>query len=69
MSGAYGIAWDDDPDNPNPHAWNMHPDRYETEAAAIKSVEAAVRGWEEDYGDEDGRFSWIVVWVNPEVPA
>jgi hypothetical protein len=63
----YGIAWDDSPENPNPHAWNVHQDRYETEEAAIAAAEEAVAEWEGEDGPSD--IAWLVVWINPEVQS
>lgn len=41
-SDEFGIAWDYDPDNPNPHAWYLEPERYPTEEAAVLDAEMAL---------------------------
>lgn len=53
---AYGVAVDDDPENPNPHSWALTA-VFDTEDDAHKAISLA-----QDMGSDDR--GWLVVRIN-----
>lgn len=53
----YVIAWDDDPENPNPHELNVQEIGQDTYEEAVELAE------EQRDGDD---ASYVIVWLNPE---
>lgn len=57
---SFRIAYDNEPDNPNPHAWELQSIAFPTEEAATHFAESEAKEMREHYGDEE-TLSWIVV--------
>ena len=58
--GDYALAWDHEPDNPNPHAFTMYGDRFDT----YEEAEAAGQRFHNDPDDGCLGCPYVVVRLN-----